>query len=370
MHNGVSLDLVIPTHADANMTMYTNKESFDVIDLDPYGSASPFLDGALFSIKDGGLLCVTCTDMAVLCGSYSEACFAKYNSMSLKGESCHEMALRIILSSIETAAAKYKKYIIPLVSCSIDFYARVFVIVKKSALQTKFTASKRSMVVQCSTCKSFQLQPLGKATSQNKFSPATLQVEPKCTICGSVNHVGGPIWNKNIHEVSFVKKLINLIKEKGDAFGTKARMLGMMTVISEEIDTPLVWSPSFMGNVLHSVTPSLIQFNSALLNAGFKVSATHTNPLCIKTDAPPLFIWDIMRSWVKMNPIKMENIGDHSPSRKILSVEAVNVVSFERHPESNPPSRQIKLVRFQENPEKNWGPKPRAKKLKQDNKSE
>ena len=41
----------------------------DVVDLDPYGSASPFIDSAIGSIADGGLLCVTCTDLAVLAGA-------------------------------------------------------------------------------------------------------------------------------------------------------------------------------------------------------------------------------------------------------------------------------------------------------------
>jgi tRNA (guanine26-N2/guanine27-N2)-dimethyltransferase len=36
-----------------------------VIDLDPYGSAAPFVDGAVQAVKSGGLICVTCTDMAV-----------------------------------------------------------------------------------------------------------------------------------------------------------------------------------------------------------------------------------------------------------------------------------------------------------------
>ena len=42
------------------------KEQVDAIDLDPYGTAAPFIDGAVQAVKDGGLLCVTCTDLAVL----------------------------------------------------------------------------------------------------------------------------------------------------------------------------------------------------------------------------------------------------------------------------------------------------------------
>lgn len=39
--------------------MYKNrqhKDKFDVIDLDPYGTAAPFLDAAVQSVKDGGKL--------------------------------------------------------------------------------------------------------------------------------------------------------------------------------------------------------------------------------------------------------------------------------------------------------------------------
>ncbi|KAI6894700.1 hypothetical protein KC318_g11769, partial [Hortaea werneckii] len=43
---------------------------YDVIDLDPYGTAAPFIDAALQGLNDGGLLCVTCTDSGVFasCG--------------------------------------------------------------------------------------------------------------------------------------------------------------------------------------------------------------------------------------------------------------------------------------------------------------
>jgi tRNA (guanine26-N2/guanine27-N2)-dimethyltransferase len=53
--------------ADLMHTMRMSGRAFDVVDLDPYGSAMPFLDPAIQCLKDGGLLCATFTDMRVLC---------------------------------------------------------------------------------------------------------------------------------------------------------------------------------------------------------------------------------------------------------------------------------------------------------------
>ena len=79
--------------------MYQNKSysnRFDVIDLDPYGTAAPFFDGAVQAVQDGGLLCITCTDAAILCGNHAEACYGKYGAMSLQTKYCHEMVSRIL----------------------------------------------------------------------------------------------------------------------------------------------------------------------------------------------------------------------------------------------------------------------------------
>ena len=49
--------------------MYSHRSDrtrVDCVDLDPYGTAAPFIDGAVQCVNDGGLLCVTCTDMQVL----------------------------------------------------------------------------------------------------------------------------------------------------------------------------------------------------------------------------------------------------------------------------------------------------------------
>ena len=58
--NGFGLDDISPQQGDANLAMLlSGKGGYDVIDLDPYGTAAPFIDAAVQSIADGGLLCVT-----------------------------------------------------------------------------------------------------------------------------------------------------------------------------------------------------------------------------------------------------------------------------------------------------------------------
>lgn len=65
---------------------------FDCVDLDPYGSATPFLDAAVGVIADGGLLCVTCTDMGVLAGhNYPEKAYTHYGGSCANTEYSHEV---------------------------------------------------------------------------------------------------------------------------------------------------------------------------------------------------------------------------------------------------------------------------------------
>lgn len=57
----------------SNFTLF----SFYQIDIDPYGSPSAFLDSAIQSIADGGLLMCSATDMPVLCGGHTAACYSR-----------------------------------------------------------------------------------------------------------------------------------------------------------------------------------------------------------------------------------------------------------------------------------------------------
>lgn len=355
LHNDVSR-LVKTSHDDATMVMYSHrKEKFDAVDLDPYGCPSVFLDGAVQSVSEGGLLLVTATDMAVLAGNSPETCNVKYGAISLKTKACHEMALRILLQHIASHAGRYGRYIQPLLSLSVDFYIRVFVRVYTGQIVCKGVATKLGMVYQCVGCESVALQPLSVTKPGNRYGlPSGPPVDKLCKHCRHKHHIGGPIWLGPIHHQPFVSDL--LCRIDGMELGTRKRLEGVLNVIYEELEVPLYYVLDRLMSIVRCETPPMVTFRSALINAGYKVSISHANKTSIKTDAPNEVIWDIVRAWEKLHPAKRERFEANSPALAILNAESTSEISFERHPLANPASRQKGLSRFQENPTAYWGP--------------
>ena len=77
-----------------------DKDLYDVVDLDPYGTAVPFLDSAVQAIEDGGLLWVTFTDTAILWANKPHAWYYRYDSVTTHQKNWHEFALRMVLHTI------------------------------------------------------------------------------------------------------------------------------------------------------------------------------------------------------------------------------------------------------------------------------
>lgn len=225
------------TNGDAIFILHSLKEKGIrpyVIDLDPYGSAVPFLDAAVQTIQDGGLLCVTCTDLAVLCANHPETCLAKYGGIPMKGKICHESAVRLVLNAIETSANRYKRHIVPLLSCSIDFYVRVFVRVFTSAQEVKSSACRRGHIVRCKQCRSYDCWPLLKRDG-GKFSAKNVEVN-SCPLCGGHVQIFGPMWLGEIHKPSFLAGMIEKLKSaENHEFQTGERILGLLSLCSEVI---------------------------------------------------------------------------------------------------------------------------------------
>ncbi|XP_048484697.1 probable tRNA (guanine(26)-N(2))-dimethyltransferase [Plutella xylostella] len=370
-HNQVE-HLVETSHDDACMLMYKHKHQskrFSAIDLDPYGCPSIFLDSAVQSIQDGGLLLVTATDMAVLAGNSPETCYAKYGAISLKTKCCHEMALRILLQCIESHANRYSRYIVPLLSISADFYIRVFVRVYSGAIHCKKTTSKLSMVYHCVGCDHTTLAPLGgfkpNPTDKNPgqvkaFLPTAPPVGELCEHCAQRHHLGGPIWSAPIHDIDFVTSVLHHVQDNTERFGTWKRIDGVLSMVREELPVPLYYTVDKLFGRVHLETMPTLMFRSAILNAGYQVSYSHAAKNSLKTDAPAVLLWDIVRTWAQTHPGKPSKIEADPVARHILSIEPGTSVDVTTRPDANPRSRRDGRLRFQANPAPHWGPGARA----------
>jgi tRNA (guanine26-N2/guanine27-N2)-dimethyltransferase len=331
---------------------------YDVIDLDPYGTAAPFLDAALHAVNDGGMLCVTCTDSGVFasCG-YPEKTFSLYGGMPIKGGHSHEGGLRLILHSIASAAAKQGIAIEPLLSLSIDFYIRVFVRVRKSPAEVKFFAGKTMVTYNCdSGCGAWTTQLLGRNTKQasskgdNTFWKYSIAQAPgansNCDHCGSKTHVAGPMWAGPLHNAAFIERMLKDVSQADQqVYATTDRIEGMLDtaldeiyvskyvaekgaahedliprIIPEQVDEcPFFVIPSALSKVIHAQAPSEAAFKGALRHAGYRATRSHCKPGSIKTEAPWTAIWEIMREWVRQkSPIKEGKVKENMPGWKIL----------------------------------------------------
>ncbi|XP_059045805.1 tRNA (guanine(26)-N(2))-dimethyltransferase-like [Achroia grisella] len=372
IHNQVE-NLIETNHDDACMLMYKHKQPakrFTAIDLDPYGCPSIFLDSAVQSVSEGGLLLVTATDMAVLAGNSPETCYCKYGAVSLKTKCCHEMALRILLQCIEQHANRYSRYIVPLLSISADFYIRVFVKVYSGAIHCKKTTSKLSMVYHCVGCDHITLQPLGgfkpnpseKNPEQMKsYLPPAPVVGEHCVHCNQRHHLGGPIWSAPIHDEAFVSRVLMHVQEHPALFGTAKRIEGVLSMVREELHSvPLYYTLDKMFGRVHLETMPMMVMRSAIMNAGHKVSYSHASKLSIKTTAPAHLMWDILRTWEKTHPVKPAKLDADPVAKFILSQPIQSEVDLTERLDANPISRRDGRLRFQFNPTPYWGPGSRA----------
>ncbi|KAG7911355.1 hypothetical protein KL906_000676 [Ogataea polymorpha] len=384
-------DKVEANEGDAIRVMADSKDQFHVVDLDPYGTAAPFVDSALNSLKDGGLLLVTCTDLGVLAGAgYPEKCFALYGGSPLHGDVTHESALRLVLHMISTTAAKYKKWIEPQLCLSIDFYVRLFIRVRTSPIKVKELASNQMICYKCSGCYTIYNQPLGRwtenpnATAKQNSKKYGLSkgppVGPECTFCGFTNHLCGPMWRGPLHNPAFIDRVLGLEESADESiFKTRPRIKGMLTMAKNElVDVPFHVKTTTLSAILKGPSPSLDTFAAALSNLGYRVSLCHSAPGAIKTDAPYEVIWYVGKLWTEKNGVTADKLNPNTAGHRIMTDNSIGknidlsslnkdkkvddiTWLFQPNGESKKLKelRKIKIVRYQENPTANWGPKAR-----------
>ena len=377
-YNNVDPSIVQPHLGDANQVMYNRRatqlfppgqsaspeeQPFDVIDLDPYGSASPFLDAAVQSVKDGGLLCITCTDMKVLSGAHVDTCYGRYGSLPMpRGKYLHELALRIVLYATSTSAARYGRVIKPILSVGMAFYVRLFVEVYDDKAAVQNVSTVHGNVYQSTQCPTFYTVPHSSFNGK-VYQPTRGPPVSECEETGAPFKIAGPVWLGPLHDFEVVDEAIARLEANNATkfpLATHKTIHGLLTSVSEELsDVPLYYVLPDLSHVLSSQQMPNRKWRAALHNAGYRCSAQHKEPLALKTDAPPKVIWDIMRHFIKTEaPLSEKKLENNPTAAKMLSKEITTKVDF-TVPKGFDRNRK-KAQRYPMNPEANWGPKPRA----------
>eukprot|EP00762_Andalucia_godoyi_P003917 ANDGO_05639.mRNA.1 tRNA (guanine(26)-N(2))-dimethyltransferase len=407
--------LVRVSCSDVNSHLLSNQNVYDVIDLDPYGSPAPFLASSVSCVADGGLLCITATDMAILAGNYPEVSHAKYGSIPVHGSNARiEMGLRVLLHSISQVAAQYGRSIEPLMTLSLDFYARCFVRVRTSLAQVKENILRNAYVLHSTKRDHFELLPTGRTVNDARtYTPPTIPLQKVVQNFETEwEHVwmGGPIWTGTMHSQDFLTKLERLVRDpvatKLYSEHNKQRMRGLLMTLQEEVtlaDHPLYFQIPALCSVVRASCPSYQRFLSALIRLGYRVSGTHCDPAGFKTDCPTPILWDVVRCFAEDSGLQttalpkteneaaaaaasQEESKDSKKERrskpKILFTKPIAATIRETIRFSQDPNvvmddfaKGLDLSslgrwapdyegegRFLPNPEENWGPKARAKK--------
>ncbi len=274
-------------HEDANLLLSRHgapHRRFDVIDIDPFGSPSPYVDSAIRALRNNGLLALTATDMAPLCGVHPRACIRKYGGRPLRTEYCHELAVRLLAGSLASVAAKHDIGIAIVFSHSSDHYVRVYAKIRYGAKKADESIGKMGFVLHCFRCLHRETRkkvPVGKESGE-------------CPECGSQLSLGGPLWLGEIADKQFVGSMEEEANLRVLKFGHKITQ--MLALVKEESNAPFsYYEIDKICNVLSLPVPPVRRVADSLKNEGFVAFLTHFSSRAIKSNAPAMSIRSIVR---------------------------------------------------------------------------
>ncbi|MDR0460110.1 MAG: tRNA (guanine(10)-N(2))-dimethyltransferase [Nitrososphaerota archaeon] len=285
-YNGLQ-DKIVLEYKDANCVLSGNaspKKRFDVVDIDPFGTPVPYLDAAVRALKNKGLLAVTATDLAPLCGVHTKACIRKYGGKPLRTEYCHELAIRLLSGCIAQMAAKHDIGVKFLLSHSSNHYIRVYTQISYGCKKADESLKNTGYILHCFNC-------LHREVSLQPFYSLT------CPDCGTKMDYAGPLWIGSINNEAYIDQI--LIENQTVTFRNSHRITKMLTTLKIETDAPITYYVlDQVGKKLCLPAAAMQSFISALQNRGYPAVQTHFNPRGIKTNAPTATVHETFKKLV------------------------------------------------------------------------
>jgi tRNA (guanine26-N2/guanine27-N2)-dimethyltransferase len=250
-----TLKNVIALSKDLNTLLSENR--YHYIDIDPYGSPVYFIDSAIGSVYNNGIIACTATDTATLCGIYPKVCRRRYSAQPFHSYMMHEIGLRILLGSICREAAKYDKGIEPILSYSTDHYFRVYVQIRNGKRYADESMDNY-----------FKIN-----TREISFPPSKKDRDI------------GPLWMGKLHNKKVIKELRTLLF--GKELNSKHGLWKLLSLFEEEADAPpFFYATDDIASFLKISPPKLEYIFEKLRIKGFNVVRTHFSESGFKTNAP------------------------------------------------------------------------------------
>ncbi len=269
------LDNVTTCKEDANILLRKCRGKFDVVDIDPFGTPSFYIESAGISLKSGGMICATATDTSGLCGTYKEPCVRKYSAIPLKTGYCHEIGIRILAGFLARTFSKYKKCIDIVFSHSTEHYMRIYAKVKKGAKITDESLKNNiGYILHCESC-------LNRTMVQG-IAPKAASI---CPVCGEDFRIVGPLWCGSVLDQQFIEEMLENVENT--RINQEKKVLKLLNRTYDEANAPATFYDLHeISKKLKVSAPRLDNVLELLKENGYFASRTHFKPTGIKTDAP------------------------------------------------------------------------------------
>lgn len=250
-----------------NLAQLLHESVWHVVDVDPYGSPAPFIDGACHAVRDTGLLGLTATDTTALAGVYPNVCRRRYFATPMHGELGHEAALRILAATAVRHAARYDLALRPVLAHATDHYYRVVLACRRGAARADEALKSVGVLFLCPTC------------GERGFSDAE-----KCPACGAPVRSSGPAWTGPLSDAATMDAML----ARSDGFPiASADSLPLLETLADETAAPQrMFDLHEAGSRVRTGSPRHREVVDALTAQGWRVGPVHFNRLAIRTDAP------------------------------------------------------------------------------------
>jgi tRNA (guanine26-N2/guanine27-N2)-dimethyltransferase len=242
----------------------SEEERFGIVDLDPFGTPARHIDCVLRAVLDGGLVSITATDTAVLCGIYPEVCLRRYYGRPLNNSYGNETAIRLLLSLLALTASRLELSIRPVFVHATMHYMRVYASVSVSSSEANDVYGSIGYLMHCFQC--------GHRIAAREYAAT------KCELCGSAMKTGGQLWTAPFHDKEFVKKM--------STYDPDPKCKKVLDAAAEEAsEIPYYFRADEISSKLRTNPHSVQKIIEKLLSAGFVASKAALNTGAFKTNA-------------------------------------------------------------------------------------